>query len=154
MKRVVVVYAGLLVVFGLVICLALEWGQLSSRSRGEDSFLFHWGRFKSVSRQFVVLVGIAGEYRGASGPAFAAVHCDFASHPSCRCNLSKVRATGGDRRNDGRNFAWPIVAGLALAGSICVRVCRGIITGTAVVQPDRGLPVHVRGRDGIGVESY
>jgi K+:H+ antiporter len=31
MKRVVVVYAGLLVVFGLVICLALEWGQLSFR---------------------------------------------------------------------------------------------------------------------------
>ena len=29
MKRVVVVYAGLLVVFGLVFCLALEWGQLS-----------------------------------------------------------------------------------------------------------------------------
>jgi Kef-type K+ transport system membrane component KefB len=29
MKRVVVVYAGLFVVFGLVICLALEWGQLS-----------------------------------------------------------------------------------------------------------------------------
>ncbi len=29
MKRVVLIYAGLLVVFGLVICLALEWGQLS-----------------------------------------------------------------------------------------------------------------------------
>jgi K+:H+ antiporter len=29
MKRIVLIYAGLLLVFGLVICLALEWGQLS-----------------------------------------------------------------------------------------------------------------------------
>jgi hypothetical protein len=42
MKRVVLIYAGLLLVFGLVICLALEWGQLSfhphSSARALSSF--------------------------------------------------------------------------------------------------------------------